>query len=28
MKDAVGPVKPPEDNPLKHVMSIFGGGKR
>jgi pyruvate,water dikinase len=28
MKDAAGPVKPPEDNPLKHVMSIFGGGKR
>ena len=24
-KDAVAPVKPPEDNPLKHVMSIFGG---
>ena len=27
-KDAAAPVKPPEDNPLKHVMSIFGGGKR
>jgi pyruvate,water dikinase len=27
-KDAATPVKPPEDNPLKHVMSIFGGGKR
>lgn len=27
MKDAVAPVKPPEDNPLKHVMSIFGGKK-
>jgi pyruvate,water dikinase len=26
--DAAVPVKPPEDNPLKHVMSIFGGGKR
>ena len=24
-KDAAAPVKPPEDNPLKHVMSIFGG---
>jgi pyruvate,water dikinase len=24
-KDAATPVKPPEDNPLKHVMSIFGG---
>jgi pyruvate,water dikinase len=24
-KDALAPVKPPEDNPLKHVMSIFGG---
>jgi pyruvate,water dikinase len=24
-KDATAPVKPPEDNPLKHVMSIFGG---
>ena len=27
-KDAAAPVKPPEDNPLKHVRSIFGGGKR
>jgi pyruvate,water dikinase len=27
-RDAAVPVKPPEDNPLKHVMSIFGGGKR
>ncbi|MEO6040389.1 MAG: PEP/pyruvate-binding domain-containing protein, partial [Croceibacterium sp.] len=26
-KDAAAPVKPPEDNPLKHVMSIFGGHK-
>lgn len=26
-KDAVAPVKPPEENPLKHVMSIFGGRK-
>ena len=26
-KDAAAPVKPPEDNPLKHVMSIFGGRK-
>src|SRR6187549_406152 len=26
-KDATAPVKPPEDNPLKHVMSIFGGRK-
>ena len=26
-KDASAPVKPPEDNPLKHVMSIFGGRK-
>ena len=26
-KDALAPVKPPEDNPLKHVMSIFGGKK-
>lgn len=26
-KDAAAPVKPPEDNPLKHVMSIFGGKK-
>lgn len=26
-KDATAPVKPPEDNPLKHVMSIFGGKK-
>ena len=26
-KDAQAPVKPPEDNPLKHVMSIFGGRK-
>lgn len=26
-KDALAPVKPPEDNPLKHVMSIFGGRK-
>ena len=24
-RDALAPVKPPEDNPLKHVMSIFGG---
>jgi pyruvate,water dikinase len=24
-RDAAAPVKPPEDNPLKHVMSIFGG---
>jgi pyruvate,water dikinase len=24
-KDAAAPVKPPEDNPLRHVMSIFGG---
>ena len=24
-KDAAAPVKPPEDNPLKHVMSILGG---
>jgi pyruvate,water dikinase len=24
-KDAAAPVKPPEDNALKHVMSIFGG---
>jgi pyruvate,water dikinase len=27
-KDALAPVKPPEDNPLKHVMSIFGGGRK
>jgi pyruvate,water dikinase len=27
-KDAAAPVKPTEDNPLKHVMSIFGGRKR
>jgi pyruvate,water dikinase len=27
-KDATAPIKPPEENPLKHVMSIFGGGKR
>jgi pyruvate,water dikinase len=27
-KDAAAPVKPPEANPLAHVMSIFGGGKR
>ena len=27
MKDATAPVKPVEDNPLKHVMSIFGGRK-
>ena len=26
-KDAAAPVKPVEDNPLKHVMSIFGGRK-
>jgi pyruvate,water dikinase len=26
-KDAAAPVKPPEDNPLKHVMSVFGGRK-
>jgi pyruvate,water dikinase len=26
-KDASAPVKPTEDNPLKHVMSIFGGRK-
>ena len=26
-KDASAPVKPVEDNPLKHVMSIFGGRK-
>jgi pyruvate,water dikinase len=26
-RDASRPVKPPEDNPLKHVMSIFGGKK-
>jgi pyruvate,water dikinase len=26
-KDATAPVKPTEDNPLKHVMSIFGGRK-
>jgi pyruvate,water dikinase len=26
-RDAAAPVKPPEDNPLKHVMSIFGGKK-
>jgi len=26
-KDAAAPVKPTEDNPLKHVMSIFGGRK-
>ena len=26
-KDATAPVKPPEDNPLRHVMSIFGGRK-
>lgn len=24
-KTATAPVKPPEENPLKHVMSIFGG---
>ena len=24
-RDAAAPVKPPEDNPLRHVMSIFGG---
>ena len=27
-KDASAPVKPVEANPLAHVMSIFGGGKR
>jgi pyruvate,water dikinase len=27
MKDAAAPIKKPEDNPLKHVMSIFGGRK-
>jgi pyruvate,water dikinase len=27
-KDAAAPVKPVEANPLAHVMSIFGGGKR
>ena len=26
-KDAAAPVKPPEDNPLRHVMAIFGGKK-
>lgn len=26
-KDAAAPVKPTEDNPLRHVMSIFGGKK-
>lgn len=26
-KDASAPVRPVEDNPLKHVMSIFGGKK-
>jgi len=26
-KDAAAPVKPPEDNPLRHVMAIFGGRK-
>lgn len=26
-KDAAAPVKPPEGNPLNHVMSIFGGRK-
>lgn len=26
-KDAAAPVKPPEDNPLNHLMSIFGGRK-
>lgn len=26
-RDAAGPVKRPEDNPLKHVMGIFGGRK-
>jgi pyruvate,water dikinase len=26
-KDAAAPVKPPEANPLAHVMSIFGGRK-
>jgi pyruvate,water dikinase len=26
-KDAATPVAPPQDNPLKHVMSIFGGKK-
>ena len=26
-KDATAPVKPPEDNPLRHVMAIFGGKK-
>ena len=26
-KDATAPVKPPEDNPLCHVMAIFGGKK-
>ena len=26
-RDAAAPVKPPEANPLKHVMSIFGGRK-
>ncbi|RKF18410.1 phosphoenolpyruvate synthase [Altericroceibacterium spongiae] len=25
MRDATKPVKPPESNPLKHVMTIFGG---
>jgi pyruvate,water dikinase len=26
-RDAAAPVKPPQDNPLNHVMSIFGGRK-
>ncbi|WP_126173528.1 PEP/pyruvate-binding domain-containing protein [Altericroceibacterium xinjiangense] len=26
-KDKVAPVKPPEENPLRHVMTIFGGKK-
>ncbi len=28
MKDATRPVAKPQDNPLAHVMGIFGGGKR
>jgi pyruvate,water dikinase len=28
MKDAKKPVAEPKDNPLAHVMGIFGGGKR
>lgn len=27
-RDAAAPIKPPEDNPLKHVMSIFGGAAK